>query len=267
MNSALVHPSTRLQLDALQKKMPQSLLISSNPEVGLGTIAMILIQEHTLISWLRPEADKQSISITQIRELYRQTAGKSTQPRFVVIDRADHMTREAQNAFLKLLEEPPAAIHFLLLHDQQSTLLPTISSRCQQLIVHPITTPQSEALVDTLQVIDSAKRQQLLFIAAGLPAQLTRLATDDEAFAARVQIVKDARTLLQAPLYDRLKLIEAYKNDRQAATTLIRDAINMLASAPELKETVTERLELLLAADEAISISGNIRLHLQAAVV
>lgn len=267
MSSPLVHPSTQLQLDALLNKMPQSFLISGNPEAGLGTIASILIQKQAIISWLCPQADKQSISITQIRELYQQTAGKSTQPRFVVIDRADHMTREAQNAFLELLEEPPASVHFLLLHDQQSSLLPTISSRCQQLVVHPITTDQSESLLDGLHITDTSKRQQLLFIAEGLPAQLTRLATDDEAFAARVQIVKDARDLLQAPLYDRVKLIEDYKNDRQAARTLVRDAITMLSRAPELKETVTDRLEHLLAADEALAISGNIRLHLQAAVV
>jgi DNA polymerase-3 subunit delta' len=51
-------------------------------------------------------------------------------PRFIIINPADGMNLQTQNALLKLLEEPPANTHFLLLTSQIGSLLPTIRSRC-----------------------------------------------------------------------------------------------------------------------------------------
>lgn len=51
-------------------------------------------------------------------------------PRFVIINPADSLNMNTQNALLKLLEEPPAKTFFLLLTIQVGQLLPTIRSRC-----------------------------------------------------------------------------------------------------------------------------------------
>ena len=51
-------------------------------------------------------------------------------PRFIIINPADSLNRNAQNALLKALEEPPAKTHFILITTQAGSLLPTIRSRC-----------------------------------------------------------------------------------------------------------------------------------------
>jgi hypothetical protein len=55
----------------------------------------------------------------------------------VVIHAAERCTREAANAFLKTLEEPPNGVCFILMTNNLSSILPTIRSRCQ-LIDFPV---------------------------------------------------------------------------------------------------------------------------------
>ena len=68
--------------------------------------------------------------------------------RVFVLERADTMNDEAANALLKTLEEPPAYVVLLLLTDNPSQVLPTISSRCQPVRFDPL--PAAE-LADKLQ--------------------------------------------------------------------------------------------------------------------
>lgn len=79
--------------------------------------------------------DTGSIKIDQIREAidraaYRPFEGRR---RVVIIDRAEQMVVNGQDAILKTLEEPPNASTFILVTDTPDTLLPTIRSRCQRL--------------------------------------------------------------------------------------------------------------------------------------
>ncbi|PID26766.1 MAG: hypothetical protein CR982_08555 [Candidatus Cloacimonadota bacterium] len=53
--------------------------------------------------------------------------GKS---RFIIIDMAERMNKEAQNSLLKILEEPPKGFFFFLITESKELLLPTIISRC-----------------------------------------------------------------------------------------------------------------------------------------
>lgn len=72
--------------------------------------------------------------IEQIRELienlkFSPAKGKS---KVYIIDEAHMLTREASNALLKSLEEPPSHVYFILATTEPNKLLPTILSRCQR---------------------------------------------------------------------------------------------------------------------------------------
>jgi len=89
-----------------------------------------------------------AIGIDHMRQLGKETALKQTKPQTVIIDRAERLTIPAQNSFLKLLEEPPANISFILGVKHRNSLLPTIVSRC--------------ALVKTGCLIQMAENKQTL---------------------------------------------------------------------------------------------------------
>jgi DNA polymerase-3 subunit delta' len=58
--------------------------------------------------------------------------------RVVVVDGADEMNRNAANALLKILEEPPRRTLLLLVAHSPGRLLPTIRSRCRRLALAPL---------------------------------------------------------------------------------------------------------------------------------
>ena len=75
------------------------------------------------------------ITVEPVRDATQQAAYRPFEGRrrVVVIDQADRLVAQAQNALLKTLEEPPASSQFLLITARPDTLLPTVRSRCPQL--------------------------------------------------------------------------------------------------------------------------------------
>ncbi len=257
-----LHPTSLLYINRYLAHQPQSALI-----VGENGIGFQAVLDRLPVSYrVRPENNV--ISAEVIRSLYHLTRGRSIQKNLIVIDNAEAMSHTAQNAFLKLLEEPSPSTYFLLLSHAPSQLLPTIRSRVTTIQLTPITTEQSTKLLDDLGVVNAVKRQQLLFIADGLPALLTTLAQNDELFQARADTVRDARTLLQGKLYEKLQVANRYK-ERTAALTLLRDAARFLkqSTTPQNATKALKQLELLLKSYERIAANGNVRLCLAVAVV
>ncbi len=82
-----------------------------------------------------PEENKKVITISQIREMGKVIASRANEAahRMVCIHHAELMNPQAQNALLKMLEEPPGSTFFILTAEQTSPLLPTILSRCRRI--------------------------------------------------------------------------------------------------------------------------------------
>ena len=97
-------------------------------------LSCMLIREgnHPDIAVVSP--DGLSIKINQVRGIQHDM---SYTPRYdkgfrvTILENAEKMTQEAQNSFLKLLEEPPRNVVFILVTGNPLGLLPTVRSRCQ----------------------------------------------------------------------------------------------------------------------------------------
>jgi len=91
-------------------------------------------------------------------------------PRFILINPADGMNTQTQNALLKLLEEPPANTHFLLLVTQLGSVLPTIRSRCMALTLEPLNLPDFNKVIHRLQpAFDDYKLEPHFHLSEGAP--------------------------------------------------------------------------------------------------
>jgi len=79
--------------------------------------------------------DKREILIDQLRELKKDVivVPNEAEKKAYIINNADTMNTKAQNAFLQMLEEPPAHVVFILRTENPVALLPTVRSRCVHL--------------------------------------------------------------------------------------------------------------------------------------
>ena len=100
--------------------------------------------------------------------------------RVAIIDAADEMATSGANALLKLLEEPPPKVTFLVIAHQPHRLLPTIRSRCRELRLSPLA-PQdlSRALEQVGGAVDPVEAQALAELAGGSVGEAFRLANLD----------------------------------------------------------------------------------------
>ena len=142
------------------RRVPQSLLLSGPEGVGKHAVAVALAQavncprqergdacgncptcqriarrQHSDVTVL-DRGDEASIKIRVLRERVIESVNYrpfEASRRVFIIDPADAMTVEAQDALLKTLEEPPSAAIIILVSAYADTLQPTILSRCRRL--------------------------------------------------------------------------------------------------------------------------------------
>jgi DNA polymerase-3 subunit delta' len=100
--------------------------------------------------------------------------------RVVVVDSADDMNRNAANAILKVLEEPPARALLLLVSHNPGALLPTIRSRCQRLALAPLGEGDAARVIGGLMPsLSEAEAVELARLAEGSPGRALELASED----------------------------------------------------------------------------------------
>jgi len=243
------------------------LLLHGETGIGLRTVAehlagstFLLVQPRTS----KGELDRENgtISIEQVRTLYEQTRTGGIE--YIIIDNAERLSTEAQNAFLKLLEEPPANVHFMLTAHSPDQLLSTVRSRVTRYHVPPITLEQSQQLLEGAN-LTAAQRAQALFLAAGRPARLITLRDSPDTLELHSKIMGDARRFLSDPSrYNRLATALRYGTSRSEALKLVGGALQIMKHTLNQSATkpAAETAEQLLRVHSALRRNANPRLQL-----
>ncbi|MFQ6019952.1 MAG: ATP-binding protein, partial [Dehalococcoidia bacterium] len=165
-------------------------------------------------------AQHKQIRIAQIREVERAVAlrpyeGRS---RVVIIDPADALNVEAQNAFLKTLEEPPPDVVFVLVTTREAALLPTIRSRCQRVEFRPVPQGRVEEALSA-RGLDEERARLLARLARGRIGWALNIAEDESLLSARAEALAAARELPSLSVAQRFQLADRlagrFLRDRQ----------------------------------------------------
>ncbi len=99
----------------------------------------------------RMKGDLNVDEVRKIEPFIRKTAAEGGW-RIVLVDNAEHLNRSAQNAILKILEEPPKKTLLILVTCQPGAFLPTIRSRCRFYNFQPL---PEETVIDLMQKHDT----------------------------------------------------------------------------------------------------------------
>lgn len=177
--------------------------------------------------------DGKKITVEQVREVIAMTQNLQTEDRFFVFRQAELLGEEAENAMLKLLEEPKENYHFILLTREPNALLPTILSRAEVYYVREENTVTQPPAAKP-KVLEMAKR--LLAIGA---------AREYLTFADEIHKNKDERSYALEILATAIEL--SYKS------YLMTNKRRFLDKTPRM-----------IVAYDNIKNNGNVRLHLVA---
>jgi DNA polymerase III subunit delta' len=148
--------------------------------------------------------------------------------RIVVVDGAEYLNRNAANALLKVLEEPPARAVLLLVCASPGRLLPTIRSRCRRLRLGELQAPDMDpVLAQCLPELEPAARATLAALSSGSPGRAVTLA-EEQGVEIAALVADVLRTAPNLPVLRTHEVADKLaRSDAGFATfmDLLRDAI------------------------------------------
>lgn len=168
--------------------LAQALTCQEKPWVGCGTCnscQRVAHRNHPDVSWLMPEDEmvargfagradfanvaSKDIRVEQVRVLQERLVLRPLEApwKIAIIVDADELNAQAQNAFLKTLEEPPRNTTIVLVASAPEKLLPTIQSRCARIQFGPLPTAVIEAKLREEHGIDESTAHLTASLAQG----------------------------------------------------------------------------------------------------
>jgi DNA polymerase-3 subunit delta' len=265
-----------LQRGLAQGRQAHAYLFVGPPQVGKGTLALELAQAlncegpeppcqecspcrriaagiHTDVQVVGVEigdgAAHKDIRIQQIRDIERAVSLRPFEGRcrVIIIDPADAMNEEAQNAFLKTLEEPPPDVVFVLITSRPQALRETIRSRCQRLDLSPLPVPQLEEALRQRWTLAPGQAQVLARLSRGRLGWAIAAHQDQEMMRVRHEALMDIRALPERTIQERF----AYASE--VASRFSRDRTTVLAVLDLWREWWRDILLLSSGCQDAIT--------------
>jgi DNA polymerase III subunit delta' len=142
-----------------------------------------------------------------------------------IIDEAEYLSTEAANALLKVLEEPPQKVVWLLLAAEEQRLLPTIISRCQRLELKPVPSERAQDVLINSYNIDAEKARLLTRLCHGCFGWALSALTSDDILEQRARRITSLFSLLTADLGQRFayaqEMASQFSQDRRAGAEVM----------------------------------------------
>jgi len=223
MESIFGHKRIVYQLERAIKKdgVSQAYIFSGPQSVGKFTLAkafakrligndnLDLTADYVLVE---PETEEEKgkkrikdISVGKIRNFQRTLSITSGgRHKIAIINDAHRMTKSAQNALLKTLEEPSPGVVIILVTHDKNKLLPTIISRCQVKKFGLLSRQGLAEIAPTFSLND-----EILVLAAGRPGFLIKMRDDQEELKNRQEIISELKKIIEYSVCEKFEAAES----------------------------------------------------------
>lgn len=146
--------------------------------------------------------------------------------KIAILNNAHNLGRDASNALLKILEEPPGKSVLFLITHLPKMLLPTISSRCQPWLFKPLKIKEIEDYLMSRKVKKDTAQRAALFSRGSLTLALG-LADNFESFQKNINLLNK---LIKADFKERFETAKKISADREDLKKIAGDWLTYSAS-------------------------------------
>ena len=222
-------------------RLPHAVLLVGEPGCGAGFAARCLAADYLYPQGgphaeavlqqadpecltLRGEGASGQIPVKRVREMREaiQHSALSTDAagRVLFIYGAQNLNGSSANAMLKIIEEPPEGVLFLLTATSAATVLPTIRSRCAAYTIAPVPAADCAALLRD-RGLPAALADELAFVYEGHVGNALRAFQDAAARTALARAKELCGYAAQNDTYRALVLVTQYERDREGFLALL----------------------------------------------
>ncbi|HEX8437123.1 DNA polymerase III subunit delta', partial [Archangium sp.] len=240
--------------------LAQALTCKVKPNEGCGTCdgcTRIAKGSHPDVTWLMPDAERverglagrsdisgtpsREIKVEQIRGLLERITlhGLESKRKVALVVDAHLLNPQAQNAFLKTLEEPPSDTTLILLASAPDKLLPTIRSRCSKVHFGPLPLELISERLRKERKLDAQTAELAAVMAGGSLGRA--LALDLDALAARKEVITGFEALEPGSVGALLRWAETFGATRELAEQALT-ILSMWTRDVSLAKAGVERL-------------------------
>jgi hypothetical protein len=146
-----------------------------------------------------------------------------------IVEQAHRINDDAQNALLKMLEEPPSGVTIVLCADDEECLLPTVRSRCMRIRLGPVAGREIERWLGELGAADAPAASRFARLAGGCPGLALAYARAPEAARLRGEIARGLIDLLAAGRHERLTSVRSLMRSAAALEAALAEGRKKVA--------------------------------------
>ncbi len=250
MTELLLHPQTKLQIEHFIKNPVQALIIEGPKGSGKTRLAQNIASRLLDVNSLKLETagnvlhikpTNNAISINEIRSIQQflklKSLGQNPIKRILLVYEAQKLTIEAQNAFLKILEEPPADTVIILTTPNRLSILATIQSRSQYIKIKSLT---KEIMLNYFKdpKYTSAQLERAYHLSGGQVGQMQSILDGSNSIVSDQILL--AKKLLGMSIFERLTQVDELAKHKGQAVELLQ-AIEVICQSA-LNQAVNNKL-------------------------
>ncbi len=231
---------TTLALDLAAALLCEAADAADRPCRACGACRRVDHGNHPDLHRLAPSGAGRQIRIGEraapepgtVRSLIRELALASMEGawRIAIVEDAERMNEDAQNALLKVLEEPPPRTVLVLCAGEEEVLLPTVRSRCVKVRLGPVPGREIAAMLEDERLADASGAAGLARLSRGRPGLARALATSPDAVHLHEQLLRELLDLVRRGRAERLAAASGLLASAEQLDALLGTAVTATAS-------------------------------------
>lgn len=243
-------PKRYIESSLNNQKISHAYLFEGPSGIGKKTFALefakILLKNNDLNNnpdFIHVSPDDKSFKISQVRDIIKDILIKPYgEKKVYLLEEVEKMTIQAQNSFLKTLEEPPDYVVIILLSNNINALLDTVKSRCEILKFSPLPIKEIERYLIEKKGIDSKEAKAYSAFSSGILSKALHLIDSQEFNQLREGIEKFIEYNLSKKVINILALISYLEKNKNDLDKILDLTITYFRDIMVIKEGILDEV-------------------------